>query len=138
MFDKWFAAAMFCMFIGCNGDHPKPTPTPTPSATPAPLPTPTADVCPVLSVSLVDSSSGELLVGEVRAAQQEIGDVCGLDPELSLCELAAKLRANGREAYFGNDAVWVKRDDGQWEEHHAVFYGNGCWLSNTWYGTFKE
>lgn len=139
MYDKWFAAALFCAFVGCNGGGPKPKPTPNPTVepTPTPVPSPTADMCPVLAVELVDSQEPGILVGEVRAAQQAIGDVCGLDPELSLCELASTLRASGREAYFGTDAVWLKRDR-FWEEHHAVFYGNGCWLSNTWYGTFEE
>lgn len=137
--EQWFAAGLLATYMGCGGPDPKPTPTPTPTPTPVVEPTPLpSDPCPKMSYELEDTTSGGLLIGEVRAAQQEIGDVCGLDPELSLCELAGVLRNKGYEAYFGTDAVWIRRQDHLWEEHHAVFYGNGCWLSNTWYGTFRE
>ena len=81
----------------------------------------------------------------VREATDYIGDRCGHadateGPQReSLRMLAAELEAHGFCAgYMPPDAVFVERQDGRFEEHHAVYFGDGCWLSNSFKGIWEH
>lgn len=79
-------------------------------------------------------------VDTVRLAQAAVGDVCGKEPEESLDALAVQLREQGYCAGRMDDAVFIRRSDDLklFEEHHACYYGNGCWLSNPYRGTWRH
>lgn len=66
----------------------------------------------------------------VAAARDEVGDVCGSEPETSLERMARALTLDhGLCAVRLDDAVFVQRTDDEhlWEEYHAVSYLTGCW-----------
>lgn len=123
----------------CGCPPPEPTPTPTPTATPTPAPTPTPACVPPpdgLDWQPAGDPPSQRL-SAVHVSQQALGDVCGIEPDISLDRLGEALRSIGHCAGRMSDAVFVLRDDGLWEEHHAVYYGNGCWLSNTYRGSWR-
>ena len=86
----------------------------------------------------------------VREATDYIGDRCGhadaseAPQRESLRMLAAELEAHGFCAGFmAPDAVFVEREDGRFEEHHAVYFSSvppdgGCWLSNSFKGVWEH
>ena len=92
-------------------------------------PPPPQPACGVES-DLVPSTCAEQLFGEqVRAAIESLPSACGADPRVSLERLAVKLRADGLCAFAGVEAVFVKRGiDNKFEEYHAVYFGNGCYI----------
>lgn len=142
---RYLAAVLIVALGACNPPNPQPTPSPSPSPTvePTPLPTPTPTPEPI-GCQPVKFDFPVILtaqyVGAVRTAQAEIGDVCGKDPVESLQRLAIRMTANGLCAFQDEDRVLVgaSQDAKLWEEHHAVFWGNYCWLSNTYRGTFER
>lgn len=128
---------------------PSPSPSPNPTSTPSPSPSPTPSTsCTIIQDAkltptlLMDNQLKDL----IRFTQAQIGDVCGISPEESLCALAHKLTSQGTEAFMTidengklSDAIFVIRDtDDLYEEHHAVYYANGCWLSNSWKGVWAK
>lgn len=137
---------------GCPGPGPAPSPTPSPTPTPVPTPTPSPTpspspaTCTVIDDDLLEQTAlmDNLLTPTVRDAEAALGDVCGAPPDESLCRMAAYLTGLGFESFVSQradgsraDAVFVRRpSDGLLEEHHAVYYANGCWLSNTWRGVW--
>ena len=130
-------AALFvplaCVILACTPQTPQPSPSPSPTV----APTPTCVVPPDGPAwQPVDPVPPSELFRAVRNAQEAVGDVCGQEPEASLDVLASALRAAGVCAARQADAVMVEREDGLWEEHHAAYYGNGCWLSNTYRGAW--
>lgn len=132
---------------GTSTPQPSPSPSPTvapspaPSPTPTPVPTPTPGECYAPADGPqwhpADPQQPTQLLTLVRGAQQQIGDVCGQPPETSLEVLAGTLREAGLCAGRQGDAVMVQRADGLFEEMHAVYYGDGCWLSNAYRGLWE-
>ena len=77
------------------------------------------------------SGFGEAII-QIR---QELGDVCGNDPNDTLLEVAKRLRARGYCASAPwPDAVGVGVLNQDVEEWHLVSYGNGCWTGNSFKG----
>jgi len=70
--------------------------------------------------------------GEVKLATDTLGDLTGNDPKANLDALAEQLRLQmpGRCVISGIEAIFIVRDDGKYEENHAVFFGNGGWTNN--------
>lgn len=146
---RYLAAVLIVALGACNPPVPQPTPSPSPSPTveptpePTPVPTPTATPIPIgcqpvaLDFPVILTAQ---YVGAVRTAQEEIGDVCGQDPVQSLQRLALRLTAKGLCAFQDEDRVFVgaSQDAAMWEEHHAVYWGNYCWISNTYRNTFTR
>jgi hypothetical protein len=64
----------------------------------------------------------------VTAAREKLGDPAGQAPQQTLGRLAAQLRADGYCAIAGQEAIFIKREDKLWEEHHSVDFGKGGWL----------
>ncbi len=129
------------LLSGCPKPTPSPSPSPSPTVEPTPEPTPTPCVPPPDEVGWdpVDARPTQHKQA-VRDAQEFIGDVCSQAPEASLERLGSRLRLMGYCAGRNDDAVFFQRDDDDelWEEHHAVYYGNGCWLSNTYRGMWRH
>jgi len=75
---------------------------------------------------------------EVKKATDALGDRCGTFWKENLDALAEQLRAQmpGRCVLSGIEAVFIKRNDGRYEENHAVFSANGCWTGSG-YGKYK-
>ena len=132
-----------------------PAPAPVPSPSPSPLPTPIAcvipsnlpDCGPGITSSCwqpregVGSWNPDLVnpppyVMAVRTAQASVGDQCGKNPVASLELLAGSLKQVGYCAERMNDAVFIRRPDSLFEEMHAVYYLDGCWLSNPYKGAW--
>ena len=66
----------------------------------------------------------------VRDAMQTLGDLRGHPPQENLKKLAAEItEQTGRCAIGGHEAVFILRDDGLAEENHAVFFGDGGWIT---------
>ncbi len=126
--------------LGCRPDNPPaPTPSPSPTVSPTPQPTPTPCLPPVVLEGWTEwETLPPQYVQAVRDAQAALGDVCGQEPEASLDRLGAKLREAALCAGRLDDAVFIRRSDdlSLFEEHHAAYYGNGCWLSNPYRGTW--
>ena len=74
---------------------------------------------------------------QVKAATDALGDLCGTFWKDNLDSLAAQLRDQmpGRCVISGVEAIFIQRDDGKYEENHAVFSKNGCW-TNSGYGRY--
>jgi len=74
---------------------------------------------------------------QVKAATDALGDLCGTFWKDNLDSLAAQLRDQmpGRCVISGVEAIFIERDDGKYEENHAVFSKNGCW-TNSGYGRY--
>jgi hypothetical protein len=126
-----------CLALSLAACSPTPVPKPSPSPTVQPSPTPTPCVVPPDSAAWTPVEGvAPQLVPAVRAAQEAVGDVCGTDPQTSLDILASALRRAGYCAGRQTDAVMVQRGDRAWEEHHAVAYGNGCWIATPYRGTW--
>lgn len=130
---SWYAASILASLLACRPPAPAPTPAPTPIPTPSPIEAPLACApAPTLDLSPLQPEPTFRLA--VRAAQEALGDVCGQDPSLSLDRLAIQLHEAGYCANRDEDRVVIQRDPpfgALYEEHHAVYYGNGCWTSNT-------
>ncbi len=58
----------------------------------------------------------------------------------ALDAIAAEMRAAGTCAWQHSDAIMARRPDANWEELHAMAFGNGCLLapSNAYKRTFRE
>ena len=58
----------------------------------------------------------------------------------ALDAIAADMRAAGTCAWQHSDAIMARRPDANWEELHAMAFGNGCLLapSNAYKRTFRE
>jgi len=119
--------------VGCV-----PTTTPPPSTYCAPDPEDSR-------WKAVDGSTMSLW-GEYSKVVAALPSSCGqISPDESaqiatLRRIAAKWKEMfGRCAEQAVDSVTAKRDDGDWEEWHAVYYGNGCTIttSNAYKGTWK-
>jgi len=144
---RYLTAFLLLAVLGCTppkptpSPEPTPTPTATPTPTPTPLPTPGPVACTIFGeeanfkISLLNDNQ---LKDVVRAAQANVGDVCGQPPSVSLCRLAVQLDKMGYPAGVAGDSVMVMRRDVLYEEHHAVYYGNGCWLSNTFRNVWER
>lgn len=135
MTEAWKVLPFLCLIFGCS---PKPHPTPPPPTTttttlPAPAPTPCLPAAGPGWVPASDQGPTEMLP-QVRLLQAELADACGLPPVQSLERLADAFLQEGVCAGVMDDAVFVRRRDGLYEEHHAVFFGDGCWLSNSYRG----
>ena len=153
----WMAAAFLAGFMGC-AVPPAPTPPPPTTTTttvapePTPTPTPEIEACFPQGGTWEPSAAQdpEEMLDFVREAEAEVGDRCGhADPSEapqreSLRLLAAELEAHGFCAGFmAPDAVFVEREDGRFEEHHAVYFSSvppdgGCWLSNSFKGVWEH
>lgn len=124
------------LLISCKPvPTPTPTPNPTPTPTPIPSPTPVPTECPFVVDELWTPTllKDDQLKSIVRLAQEDLGSVCEEEPLESLKLLCNRINAMGYPTVITNDAVFIQRPtDGLWEQHHAVYYGSGCWLSNTW------
>ncbi len=133
--------AVSMLGLGHCGGTPTPGPTPTPTVAPTPTPTPAPGECYAPADGPqwhpADPQGPTQLLTLVRGAEQRVGDVCGQVPDASLEVLAGTLREAGLCAGRQNDAVMVQRPDGLFEEHHAVYYGDGCWLSNSFRGLWE-
>jgi hypothetical protein len=68
--------------------------------------------------------------------QAQLGDACGKDALQSLDALGAYMRARGYCAGRSVDSVAVLAPDELWEEYHAVYFGNGCWVTGP--GAYKN
>ena len=137
-----------CAVQPAPSPSPSPTvaPTPSPTAEPTPTPPPEIEACFPAGVEWVVSSSQdpEEMLEFVSEAQQYLGDRCGhadateAPQRESLRLLAAELESRGFCAGFqAPDAVFVQREDGRFEEHHAVYFADGCWLSNSFKGIWE-
>jgi hypothetical protein len=134
-----FALSGSLLLVWCGPGpvpHPSPSPTVAPTATPAPTPTPCV-VPPDGPQWQPVESVAPLMVKAVRDAQVTAGDACGAPPEWSLDRLAGVLVAAGYCAARQSDAVMVRRADGLYEEHHAVAFGNGCWIATPFRGIWS-
>ncbi|MCP4900211.1 MAG: hypothetical protein GY906_24835 [bacterium] len=69
---------------------------------------------------------------EVKEATNILGDLRGRPPQENLQKLAEQLREQmpNRCLIGGIEAVFIQRDDGSYEENHAVFFGNGAWTNS--------
>lgn len=69
---------------------------------------------------------------EVKAATSALGDLTGLNPNDNLDTLAAQLRTQlpNRCILSGIEALFILRDDGLYEENHAVSFEDGSWTNN--------
>ena len=107
---------------------PVPPPEPPP---PTPVPTPTpAPTCSAVELTANEVQGPAQLQGKVKAAISEMGDPTGIDPGITLRTLAAKLCTGGLYAFAGEEAIFVKRVDGLYEEYHAVYFGTGGWTDS--------
>jgi hypothetical protein len=135
------AVLVIMSMMGCIPPAPQPTPSPTVEPTAEPTPTPIPASCQV--VELGSGYKGKAaFTNKVRTGQSVLGDVCvcGRDPFESLRDLAAYLNADGLCAFVDDDKVMIgsKQDSELWEEHHAVFFGNGCWVATPYRYTFER
>jgi hypothetical protein len=103
---------------------------------PQPSPSPTLVATPAACVVPPDGPQWHALEGitptlvpAVRGSMEFLGLPPGPTPEDSLDALARDLVRRGYCAGRQSDAVMVRRDDGLWEEMHAVAYGTGQWLA---------
>jgi len=141
---RFLTALGLLVLVACTPPSPPvptPTPTPIPTPTPTPDPTPTPGDCTIWPDAVWTDTllADNQLKDVVRVAEAGVGDVCGRPPAESLCRLAVRLDSIGYPSGVTGDAVFVKRpSDGLYEEHHAVYYGDGCWLSNTWRGVWAK
>jgi len=136
---SWYAASILIGFLACHAPAPAPTPTPTPIPTPSPIETPLA-CAPAPSLDLSPLQPEPVFRLAVRAAQEALGDVCGQDSSLSLDRLALQLCEAGYCANRDEDRVVIQREPpfgDLYEEHHAVYYGDGCWTFNTFKRVLK-
>lgn len=96
-----------------------------------PLPPPVR--CPVEDQLEADSCAAPQHSEDVKAATTQLGDRTGRPPRESLDLLAVTIRAQtGRCVVSGIEAVFIARDDGLYEENHAVFFGDGSWTNSGW------
>lgn len=131
--------------VGCAAPVPQPTPTPTVTPTPAPTPTPIACEAPIFLLVASDQQPDPFKQA-VRDAQEALGDRCGYaladgGPQVeSLRMLAAELRRRSYCAWQDEDRVVIQYEPGSvyWQEHHAVYWKDGCWLSNSFKRTLLE
>lgn len=144
---RYLAAVLIVALGACNPPAPQPTPSPSPTVAPTPEPTPepTPTATPIpIGCQPVELDNPLVMtpqyVGAVRTGQSEIGDVCGQDPVQSLQRLALRVTINGLCAFQDEDRIFVGADQSAlvWEEHHAVYWGNYCWISNTYRNTFTR
>ena len=128
-----YIATALAGIVGCRHDPPAPSPPPVTTTT---LPAPTCIFPGPLDVAALQPE--QLFQQAVRGAQEALGDRCGyaLDdgaPQVqSLQMLAAELRRRGYCAWQDEDRVVIQREPPPgklWEERHAVYWGNGCWLA---------
>lgn len=126
------AFGMAVALFGCPGPGPTPTPTPSPTPTIEPTPTPTPVGC-LPPAGETGWTEWDTLAPEhiavVIATRDEIGNVCGQEPEASLELMGTALRAKGLCSGRKDDAVFIRRSDDShlWEEYHSVAYATGCW-----------
>lgn len=75
---------------------------------------------------------GAKFQGEVKIATDTLGDLRGRPPQENLSKLADQLvvQMPNRCTIGGIEAVFIQRDDGSYEENHAVFFGNGAWTNS--------
>ena len=150
--------ALMLPSVGC-AVPPAPTPPPpttttttvAPSPSPTPIATPTPEIEPCFPVggtwepSPPERQDPEEMLDFVREAEEYLGDRCGhadateAPQRESLRLLAAELESRGFCAGFMEpDAVFVEREDGRFEEHHAYHFGDGCALSNSFRGIWEH
>ena len=115
---------------------PDPPPVEPPPIDPPPVdPPPTG--C-VHEPNLVSSTCFEQAFRlQVKSATNELGDRCGTFWKLNLEALAAQLRVQlpDRCIIAGIEAIFIQRDDGKYEENHAVASDTGCW-TNSGFGKY--
>lgn len=102
-----------------------------------PLPEP--GVCRDVEATLVASvGCSQMFRGKVKMATAALGDLTGNDWRENLKKVAAKLieQNEGMCAFGGIEAVFIRRNDGRWEENHTVFSGDGGW-TNSGFGIYK-
>lgn len=134
-------AACAIVYGACN--PPSPQPTPAPTATTAPSPEPTVVPCVPPAEAQTWRPAGpapeSISKAAVRAAQEQLGDVCGEDPTATLERLAAALRDAGVCAGRMTDGVFVETDRPTlYEEWHPVYFGDGCWATNNAKGLWER
>ncbi len=102
-------------------------------------PSPGPGVCRDVEATLVPSQGcSQTFRANVKAATLTLGDLTGNHPQENLKTLAATLieQNEGMCAFGGIEAVFILRNDGRWEENHAVFFGDGGWTNNG-FGVYK-
>ncbi len=101
-------------------------------AEPPPPPPPPPPECAKERDLVADTCSGPDFRAQIKAATTALGDLTGNDPNANLDALAAQLRKQmpGRCVISGVEAAFIRRDDGKYEENHAVFFGDGGWTGN--------
>jgi hypothetical protein len=74
---------------------------------------------------------------QTKTATNTLGDRCGTFWKLNIEALAEELRVQMPErcVIAGIEAIFIQRDDGKYEERHAVFSANGCW-TNSGFGKY--
>lgn len=127
------AEGRVCVDRVCKEPTPVPTPTPPPPVSCANVPQESTLVPAAVQRPATKA-------GEVIAAMRELGDLSpgpGYSNDVyhqrsreNLQKLAAKLCQRGVTAFAGKEAVFVRGDDGLWEEFHAVYFGNAKWIDN--------
>jgi len=120
----WYAAPLLVAVLGCPGRKP-PVVVPTPPPTPPPV------TCSVREADLVAVPDiAPVMTQAVVDAMRALGDPTGKPPQETLAALAAQL---GHCTIAGQEAVFVLRPDGLFEEFHAVAFGTGGWIAQGHY-----
>ena len=104
----------------------------SPPTEPTPPPPSTACVTESDLVAIDCPTPGADFQDEVKDATDTLGDLRGRPPQENLQKLAEQLRTQMPERCLigGIEAVFIHRDDGSYEENHAVFFGNGAWTNS--------
>ena len=128
--------------ISCNPNpSPSPSPSPSPTNVPTPTPSPSPTECGIVANELWTETLllDNQLKDVVRLTQADLGSVCGLEPLDSLKLICNRLNLLGYPTVITGDAIYIQREsDGLHEQHHVVYYKDGCWLSNTWKGVWAK
>ena len=112
---------------------------PCPTDPPDPPDPPPSDGCAVESQLVLSTCAGAVYNATVKQATDALGDLTGGHPQENLKLLASKVKEqSGRECVFGGqEALFLLRPDGLYEENHAVFFRDGSWTGNG-FGKFKH
>ncbi len=103
--------------------------------TPCPKPPPTG--CAAETNLIATTCFEQEFRDEVKMATDILGDRCGRDWKENLDAVVEQLRIQmpGRCVISGNEAVFIARNDGRYEENHTAFSHNGCW-TNSGFGKY--
>jgi len=116
---------------------PSPSPSPSPSTNPSPSPStnpsPSPPQCKVPSSddpnwTTQDPKPNSQKQPITAQAISNLGDHCHQDPYSNLRLLADELVGLGECADVWADSVLIKRNDGTWEQRHAVRFSDSCYL----------